>query len=295
MRLNLPREFYIPKNAIQVPPPQGVEAVGYVYQMTPGGEKFGGLLFGGKRAKPDWHYIFKTEAQARTRLDEGFKGIAAGAAAKAKWAAERQAEKCLTVADVYAKAIKRGSISAAETAICLRAQLAVKFPGVKFSVRSDNFSMGCSVDVYWTDGPSSKAVDAVAHNYSFAGFDGMIDMKYSVERWLAPDGSMSLAHSTGTEGSKGSDPEAIGDPHQPQVVLVKNGAHWVHAHRELSIGLKRRVAEKIAKSYDLTLPADDNELERYFNTTRVGDYIYLSELVWRAANDELRACDAILD
>ena len=65
---------------------------------------------------------------------------------------------------------------AAKTAKAIREELKIKFPGTTFKVHSDNFSMGNSVDVYWTDGPTTKAVDEVIRKYQYGHFNGMIDM-----------------------------------------------------------------------------------------------------------------------
>jgi hypothetical protein len=53
-----------------------------------------------------------------------------------------------------------------EAAKLLRKELREKFPGVKFSVRIDRFSMGESVDVRWLDGPATVLVDAIVDQYS---------------------------------------------------------------------------------------------------------------------------------
>lgn len=58
----------------------------------------------------------------------------------------------------------------------IKRELAQVFPGVKFSVRSDSFSMGNSVDVSWTLGPSAKDVDAVIKKYQYGHFNGMEDI-----------------------------------------------------------------------------------------------------------------------
>lgn len=62
---------------------------------------------------------------------------------------------------------------AATTAKNVRAALKHYFPGVKFSVKS---SRGCSaIDVRWTDGPESKAVDEICSMFELGSFDGMTD------------------------------------------------------------------------------------------------------------------------
>src|SRR5215510_11014328 len=95
-------------------------------------------------------------------------------------------------------------LSCAETAKLVRKALKVAFPRVTFSVRSKTYSGGASITVGWVDGPTSKQVDEVVGVYGGGGFDGMIDMAYSKEAWLMPDGSATFAKTTGTEGSMGT-------------------------------------------------------------------------------------------
>ena len=68
-------------------------------------------------------------------------------------------------------------LSCADTAKLLRSALKAQFPGVRFSVRSNTYSGGASIDVSWIDGPFSSDVDKVAKRYEGATFDGMIDLK----------------------------------------------------------------------------------------------------------------------
>jgi len=94
-------------------------------------------------------------------------------------------------------------LSCAETAKLIRPALKRAFPGVKFSVRSSTYSMGASIDIYWTDGPLAADVDKVAKPYAGAGFDGMIDLKTYNSDWLYPDGHVEsfqsdIGHSYGT-------------------------------------------------------------------------------------------------
>ena len=160
----------------------------------------------------------------------------------------------MTVSPIYTKAADPSSrygtyISAADTARLLRAALARAFPTTHFYVRSETYSGGASIDVYFDgvqtdpaghrlmvlvdydgnvldprpvtdldysrgryaglpkDGaPRKRDVDAVTWPFVGGGFDGMIDMAYSVSSWLMPDGSAAVGHSPGTEGSHGSNP-----------------------------------------------------------------------------------------
>ena len=64
----------------------------------------------------------------------------------------------------------------------IRTELRDAFPGIKFSVTSDSYSMGCSVDVRWTAGPTEKEVDAVIGDYCNSEFDGMQDLSTYVDK-----------------------------------------------------------------------------------------------------------------
>lgn len=66
----------------------------------------------------------------------------------------------------------------AAAAKALRAELKVAFPNDKFSVRSESFSMGNAVTVYYPNGFSThevKRVEAIAQKYQEGHFDGMTD------------------------------------------------------------------------------------------------------------------------
>jgi len=64
----------------------------------------------------------------------------------------------------------------AAAAAAIRAELKTRFPGVKFSVTSEGFSMGSAVDIRWTDGPTNKQVSDITGKYQYGHFDGMNDM-----------------------------------------------------------------------------------------------------------------------
>jgi excisionase family DNA binding protein len=58
----------------------------------------------------------------------------------------------------------------------IKVELSQVFPGVKFSVRSESYSGGNSVDVSWTDGPTTKQVEAITGKYQDGSFNGMEDI-----------------------------------------------------------------------------------------------------------------------
>lgn len=65
--------------------------------------------------------------------------------------------------------------SITETAKIIRAELKKAFPETKFSVRSKSYSMGCHISIHYTDGPPTKAVDAIIAPFHGKTFDGMDD------------------------------------------------------------------------------------------------------------------------
>lgn len=152
-------------------------------------------------------------------------------------------------APIYAAAVanleRRPFIRTADQAKLIRAALKDAFPGVTFSVRSD----GSAIRVSWVDGPKSKDVDAITSQYRGGGFDGMIDMAYSVTRWLAQDGTVSLARSEGTTGSAGVHEERIGSAHHPSAVEVQFMADYVSNSREHSKEARINALEFLRANY----------------------------------------------
>jgi hypothetical protein len=66
-------------------------------------------------------------------------------------------------------------ITTKEAAALLRKDLATTFPGVKFSVRKSTGTASAWISVSWTDGPTSRDVDAVKYRYQGRQFNGMTD------------------------------------------------------------------------------------------------------------------------
>jgi hypothetical protein len=65
---------------------------------------------------------------------------------------------------------------AKETASKIRKELKVAFPGTKFSVRASEYSMGSSVNVSWTDLPTTKEVESITNKFKSGSFNGMEDI-----------------------------------------------------------------------------------------------------------------------
>lgn len=56
-------------------------------------------------------------------------------------------------------------------------ELALAFPGIKFSVRSKSYSGGCSISVHWLYGPPERDVERICKRYENRDFDGMQDLE----------------------------------------------------------------------------------------------------------------------
>ena len=66
----------------------------------------------------------------------------------------------------------------------MRLQLKEAFPGVKFSVRSERYSGGDSINVGWQDGPTTEQVESIVKRYQGGNFNGMEDIyEYSADAW----------------------------------------------------------------------------------------------------------------
>jgi Large polyvalent protein associated domain 29 len=66
-----------------------------------------------------------------------------------------------------------------QSAICakaIKAELTKAYPNIKFSVSSENFSMGNAVRVSYEDGPTTEIIEAITEKYQYGHFDGMTDM-----------------------------------------------------------------------------------------------------------------------
>lgn len=64
----------------------------------------------------------------------------------------------------------------AATAKAIRAELKEQIPSVKFRVRSQSFSMGNAVDVFWNgEGTTEAEISAVISKYQYGRVNSMTD------------------------------------------------------------------------------------------------------------------------
>lgn len=80
----------------------------------------------------------------------------------------------------------------------IRVELKAKWPMVKFSVRTEYYSMGNSINISWDLGPTTRQVDAVVGKYQVGTFDGMTDC-YNYEPTLVLDRDNEVAELGGAK------------------------------------------------------------------------------------------------
>lgn len=125
-----------------------------------------------------------------------------------------------------------------------------KFPKQKFSVRSDTYSGGAIINVDWTDGVNEEAVDEAISYLERSGFDGSIDLKYYIDHWMLPDGSITQARSQGTENSGGYRKGFNNPKPHPEAVKINLGADFIFTNRHVSDSIRNDAVETILKSYN---------------------------------------------
>ncbi|KKN31137.1 hypothetical protein LCGC14_0827110 [marine sediment metagenome] len=130
-------------------------------------------------------------------------------------------------------------VSVTDTAKLIRPALAKQFPEVKFSVRSQSYSGGASINVSWTDGPRAKDVDCIIGGFEGRSFDGMNDLASIQESWIKPDGEAELAYRPDSYG--GSKPAFYSDAPHPNAELVHFGANYVFSNRHVSDWDRREI------------------------------------------------------
>jgi hypothetical protein len=141
-------------------------------------------------------------------------------------------------------------LSTADTAKIIRNELKKKFPSQKFSVTSENYSGGSSIDVRWIDGVALTDVEDVVKGYENAGFDGSIDLKYYKTHYLLPNGEIVLAKSEGTASSGGYYP-AVDNVKPKGAKIIHMGANYIFCERRISDETAEKVSKEIARQSNL--------------------------------------------
>lgn len=160
-------------------------------------------------------------------------------------------------------------IGTADVAKHIRGILKKNFPGQKFSVRSESYSGGSSINVYYTDGPSKDSVEALIGHLHGCDFDGMIDLQYYRTHALLTDGSIVTVKSAGSDSSGGVH-KAWSITLPPGAVEVNLDVSYLFVNRTLSEASRAAVEALVKDSWDCStdwniLPRNVHEIERKFD------------------------------
>jgi hypothetical protein len=173
----------------------------------------------------------------------------------------------------------------ADVAKLVRAELKKSFAGIKFSVRSSRGG-GSSIDIFWTDGPTTKDVDQVVYGFQGGRFESMTDCPYRAESWYCPEHGPRVAR---TYGCDVDDNNRIHDSRCcTNAELVKFSTTFVFTHRALSDEFTTELAARVRK--DCRMAADGPLNEPIPENTR-WHYDINSDVhnaVWRLSNDTTR-------
>lgn len=149
------RKFYFKEGATEINLPE-YELQAYIKDEP---NYYTLVLFLGTAGKPTMNYYYRTIEARDMALHKAIEDQMK----RMEYKAQRKAEN------------KGNLTGAAATAKAIKARLKAEFSGVKFSVKSSNYSMGNSVSISWTDGPLYEQVDAITRQYQYGHFDGMTD------------------------------------------------------------------------------------------------------------------------
>jgi Large polyvalent protein associated domain 29 len=241
---------WFPTGSLAVNHPDNLGVV-YVSVYDANKGSYQAVAYRGTAGKPEFNFSYRNREMLERKVSEWFDSLTAR---------KTYVESC-RVEQSKATELKPDQvnyISTTQTASLLRKALKKNFPSVKFSVRSDSYAGGSSIRIDWIDGPTTKQVDRIADQYQGSGFDGSIDLKYSYTRWLMPDGSTIVAHSSGTEGSRGCVPETNNAKPHKDAVLVRFGADftfWQRHYSEPVIAKAGGPREAWQNLQDVSLPA----------------------------------------
>ena len=123
-------------------------------------------VYRGTSAKCEAYYSYRTLEQRGDAIQRYKTGLDSREA----WKSEQKEKN------------KGKSSSHAGAAAAIKQELNAAFPNIKFSCKSDSFSMGDSVHISWTDGPTVRQVEEISQKYQYGHFNGMEDIYESTNR-----------------------------------------------------------------------------------------------------------------
>ena len=162
------------------------------------------------------------------------------------------------------------------TAQLIRTELKKAFPETKFSVRLKRYSGGSHVDVDYTDGPPSKAVEAITNLFYGRGFDGMTDcstyhdseFQGEMVHFAGSQPSVFRSFSSEDPGTLTADDTIVstGRPHDRVKAILKtklDAGHWLEGwEREQHYDV---IAWRLLEHWDARWETFERLVSRYLN------------------------------
>jgi hypothetical protein len=177
-------------------------------------------------------------------------------------------------------------IDVAEAAKMLRPFLRKAFPGVKFSVRSDRYSMGASISIVWTDGPTEQQVTEIAHGFNGGRFEGMTDCAYAADSWFCKTHGAMSAQTYGCDLAENNGP--TNSRCCADVELVHFGTTSVSTGRRLSDEFTAELRATVCKASGLPEDAPMDTPLPWTSPYAFGDYDTVYNGVYRLSTQTSR-------
>jgi len=117
------------------------------------------IIWKGTAGNPYINYSYRTIEQRNDAL------------LREKGYADRREEYKIQNADRRGKVLSESAKASQKIKNILKKE----YPSIKFSVRSDNYANGSSVDVSWVDGVPEADLDSFLNQFQYGSFDGMTD------------------------------------------------------------------------------------------------------------------------
>lgn len=162
-------------------------------------------------------------------------------------------------------------VSAVDTAKMIRKLLKREYPDIQFYVRTDKYAGGASVNITWKDGPGEDEVRGLVGPFEGKGFDGSIDMSYYKAAWILPDGTATLAHTSGTRCSMGYIPESDTPKPHPDAQLASFGISSVRTSRYFSQKRLERAIREVKDEFGFSWAPEIVEQGFWVGGKRKGD------------------------
>lgn len=172
------------------------------------------------------------------------------------------------------------TIDAAEAAKMIRAELkrVFKRSGRFFSVRTDKYAGGASIDIRWIDGPTSDEVNKLVRGFSGKRFEGMTDCSYYADSWYCAKHGAQVALTEGCDVASNNGVHASRCCAEAE--LVHFSSNYVFTRRKLSPEFSAELAAQVRKDSGMPVEGSNedevpgNSIHAYGSWTRVWDAIH---------------------